>query len=204
MEENEKRKYPYTLMAILALYFIYGKLGLELASINDSATAIWIPTGIAFASLLLFGYRMWPAIFVGAFLVNFTTTGIFLSSILIAVGNTLEGLLGVYLINKTAGGRKVFERPRNFYNFVIFSVFLASMVSATFGVLTLYSGGLANWTDHQPIWLTWWLGDAFGALIFAPPLILWGIQPKGRWEKRYEFILLILVLFIIGWLMTAQ
>ena len=206
MEENAKWKYSSLalLISISLVYFIYGKLGLELASVKDSATAIWVPTGIAFASLLLFGYRVWPAIFVGAFLVNFSTTSVFLPSIVIAIGNTLEGVVGTFFINKLAKGKRVFERPRNFYNFVFFTVFLATMISATFGVITLSSAGLADWSDHKQIWFTWWLGDLFGALIFAPTLILWGLRPKGRWEKRYEFILLLTLIFIVGWLMASK
>src|SRR4029077_16440523 len=51
-------------------YFIAGKLGLTLASLNASASPVWPPAGIALAALLLLGYRVWPAILVGAFLVN--------------------------------------------------------------------------------------------------------------------------------------
>jgi integral membrane sensor domain MASE1 len=64
------------LIGILAvIYFIAGKLGLMLASLHASASPVWPPAGIALAALLLLGYRAWPAIFVGAFLVNVTTAG---------------------------------------------------------------------------------------------------------------------------------
>ena len=86
-------------LAVLAgVYFAAGKLGLRLAFEHASATAVWPPTGIALAAMLLFGYRMWPAIFVGAFLVNATTAGSVWTSLGIAAGNTLEGLLGVWLV----------------------------------------------------------------------------------------------------------
>ena len=50
------------LAALTALYFLAGKLGLELASIHASASAVWPPTGIAIAAALLFGSWVWPAI----------------------------------------------------------------------------------------------------------------------------------------------
>ena len=56
-------------------YFVLAKLGLRLASINPSATPIWPPTGIALAAVLLWGQRMWPAIFAAALAANATTAG---------------------------------------------------------------------------------------------------------------------------------
>src|SRR2546428_346573 len=79
---------------VAAIYFIAGKLGLRLALVHPSATAVWPPTGIALAAFLIFGYRVWPGILLGAFLVNITTAGNVATSIGIAIGNTLEGLVG--------------------------------------------------------------------------------------------------------------
>src|SRR5688572_17765633 len=96
---------------LLALiYFGAGKIGLMLAFVNPSTTAIWPPTGIALASFIILGNRAWPGILLGAFLVNLTTSGSIPASIMIAMGNTLEGLVGAYLINRFANGRQVFNR----------------------------------------------------------------------------------------------
>ena len=99
----------FTVLA--ATYYVAGKLGLRLAFAHPSATAVWPPTGIALAAFLILGYRIWPAVFVGAFLVNVTTAGTVATSIAIGVGNTLEGLLGSYLVNRFAGGRDTPESP---------------------------------------------------------------------------------------------
>ena len=63
------------LVLIATLYVLAAKLGLTLAFVHASATAVWPPAGIALAVLLLRGYRMWPAVFVGAFVANITTAG---------------------------------------------------------------------------------------------------------------------------------
>src|SRR5439155_12543119 len=98
------------LIGLLAIaYFIAGKLGLMLASLHASASPVWPPAGIALAAMLLFGYRVWPAIFVGAFVVNLTTAGNVATSVAIAAGNTLEALAAVWLVNRFAVGRNVFE-----------------------------------------------------------------------------------------------
>lgn len=79
---------------LTVVYFIAGHLSLKLAFLHASASPVWPPAGIALAALLLFGYRMWPAIFIGAFLVNATTAGNIATSFCIATGNTLEALVG--------------------------------------------------------------------------------------------------------------
>src|SRR5207249_6786968 len=167
-----------TIFTVLAaVYFVAGKRGLLLAFVHVSATAVWPPTGIALAALLLFGPRVWPGVLVGAFLVNLTTAGSAVSSAGIAIGNTLEGLLAAYLVNRYASGRYAFEVLRDVFRFAILAALVSPVVSATFGVTSLCATGYAEWADFGPMWLTWWLGDAGGALIVAPLLIVWGNEP---------------------------
>src|SRR5258708_6411957 len=103
--------------AVLVVYFISGKLGLRLAFVNASATAVWPPTGIALAVLVVMGYRFWPGILLGAFLVNLTTSSNVPTSIGIAIGNTLEALVGAYLVNRFAWGRYAFSRAQDIFKF---------------------------------------------------------------------------------------
>src|SRR2546425_6344054 len=106
------RKYSLGLAAIFGLYVLAGKVGLSLALIHASASPVWPPTGIALAALLTLGYRVWPAIFVGAFVVNITSESSATISLAIAVGNTLEALLGAYLVDRYASGARAFDRRR--------------------------------------------------------------------------------------------
>ncbi|HEX2055783.1 MAG TPA: MASE1 domain-containing protein, partial [Nitrospiraceae bacterium] len=166
-----------------AVYFLGGKFGLNLAVSHPSATPVWPPSGIALAALLLLGYWMWPAVFVGAYLVNVTTAGSWVSSAGIATGNTLEGLLGAYLVNRFANGRLVFNRQRDTFLYVLLAAVLSTTVSATIGVTSLSLTGYAEWPGFWDIWLTWWLGDAVGALIVAPVIVLWASQPAIAWSR---------------------
>src|SRR5213595_3957568 len=99
------------------VYFIAGKFGLMLASLHASASPVWPPAGIALAALIVLGYRTWPAIFVGAFLVNVTTAGNVTTSLVIAAGNTLEAICGAWLVNRFASGIRVFDRSRDVFKF---------------------------------------------------------------------------------------
>jgi len=169
------------IVVLAAFYFAAAKLGLSLAFVHPSATAVWPPAGIALASFLLFGNRVWPAIALGAFLANVTTAGSLVTSAGIAAGNTLEGLVGAWLVNRFAGGADAISRPRHILKFIALAAGLSTIVSATIGVTTLSIAGFAPWSNYGEIWTTWWLGDAVGDLLFAPPLLLWisGARPVG-------------------------
>jgi|RhiMetdeSRZDD1v2_1073273.scaffolds.fasta_scaffold13544_6 PAS domain S-box-containing protein len=187
---------PYVWSALAALtlvYFLAGKLGLLLAFVHASATAVWPPTGIALAALLLYGYHLSPAIFIGAFLVNVTTTGSVPSSLGIAAGNTLEAILGVWLVRRFAGGLDAFDRARTIFMYAALAGLVSTAVSATVGVISLTLGELANWGRFGEIWLTWWLGDMAGAVVVAPMLFLWAKDP-GRRPTRAQMIELGLVI----------
>src|SRR5437764_1089632 len=111
--------YAATVICFAVAYFIGAKLGLRFAFVNQSATAVWPPTGISIAILLLFGYRLWPGIFIGSFVANLTTAGTVLTSLGIATGNTIEGLIAVYLVNVLVHGKDAFEHPLDIFKFGI-------------------------------------------------------------------------------------
>src|SRR6266516_5628582 len=192
---------------LTAVYFIAGKLGLMLASLHASASPVWPAAGIALGALLVLGYRVWPAIFVGAFLVNVTTAGNVATSLAVASGNTLEAMCGAWLVNRFAGGTTAFDRPQGVFKFALAAV-VSTMISPAFGVTSLALAGFADWANYGAIWLTWWLGDATSDLLIAPLIILWSIASKRRWNRReaVEVGILLLLLFVLseavfgGWL----
>ena len=195
---NSRRFSSAVLIAVWALiYFIVGKLSLKLALINASASPVWPPAGIALAVLILFGYRIWPAFFIGAFLVNVTTAGNIATSLGIAAGNTLEALVGAWLINRFAGGKHVFDRPQNVFKFAA-AAFLSTLVSPTLGVSGLALAGFANWKHYGSIWSTWWLGDCTGDLIVAPLVLLWGMPSPRHWTRSQLIEVSVLLLLLIG------
>jgi len=190
-----------TAAALAVVYFCAAKLGLKLAFVHPSATAVWPGTGIALAAFLILGYRVWPGILVGAFLANITTAGSVFTSLGIAAGNTLEGIVGTYLVTRFAGGRNAFYRPTDVFKFAILAGMLSTTVSATFGVTVLSLGGFAKWANYSSIWLTWWLGDAVGAVAVTPLVLLWKENPRLNWTRRQilELVFLFSGLFFTAW-----
>jgi integral membrane sensor domain MASE1 len=96
--------YAVRLLVLAAIYYAAARLGLRYASIGESVSLIWPPTGIAFAALTLLGYRYWPGVALGAFLANAATTVPLTAAAGIAAGNTIEALLATYLLRRAAGG----------------------------------------------------------------------------------------------------
>ena len=189
------------LLAVLAaVYFVAGKLGLRLAFVNASATPVWPSAGIGLAALLVLGYRVWPAILLGAFFVNITTAGSLASSAAIAIGNTLEGVVGAYLVNRYAGGRDCFDRPGNIFRFAGLVAVMSATISATWGATTLSLTGSAHWVEYGSIWLTWWLGDAAADLVVTPVLVLWSRPSLGGWHRGHllETAVLLVSLVVVS------
>src|SRR5258706_5585660 len=182
---NESLGRVAVLVGLAVVYYSAAKLGLRFAYIKSSVTRVWPPAGIGLASFVLLGYRVWPAILGAAFLANLTTTGAILPSIGIAIGNTGEGLLGAYLVNRFARGGRVFDRVRDIIRFTVLAVLISTTVSASIGITSLALGGLLSWQDAPRVWLTWWLGDAVGDIVIAPALILWiGVKLGPAWSGR--------------------
>lgn len=187
---------------LVMLYFFAGKLGLSMAFVNPSATAVWPPSGIALVAFLILGEYVWPGILLGAFLVNISTSGSPLSSFAIAIGNTLEGMVGAYLVNRFAHGLHTFDRTHDVLKYGFLVGVVASAISANVGVTSLIWSGLAAQSDYLTILLTWWLGDAAGMMVVAPFLIFWATHPKLSWTPARTaeaiFLLLSLVLLVLA------
>ena len=163
--------------AIALAYLLLATLSLRFASINPNTTPIWPPTGLALGLMLLRGYRIWPAILVGSFAANYPTTGWL--ALAIGGGNTLEALVGTWLINTFAEGVKAFRTPAGVARFAASTCVVATPISATIGTLALTLGGRAAGTSFTELWTTWWLGDLAGALVVAPAVVLWAIDPPS-------------------------
>lgn len=188
------------MIAFVIIYFFLGRFSLNLALINPSASPVWPNSGLAVSAILLFGSFLWPSLFLSAFLVNFTTSHALIPSLGIALGNTLEAVVGAYLVNRFASGPSLFNRPNNVIKFTLFCGGIGSAISATTGVTTLCLGGLAQWKEYWSIWLTWFLGNAGGTIVFTPMFVLWALGSEITWKrwKIVEALGLLILAYITG------
>lgn len=195
---------------VVAVYVVAAKFGLSLASVHTNVSPIWPPTGIAIASLLLLGIHFWPAILVGAFLANLWTGVPVPVAGGIAVGNMLEAVIAVALLRSFKDFDNQLESVANVLRFVLCAVILSPVASATIGNLSLCLGGSAQWQDFGKLWLTWWLGDGFGAMVVAPFLLAWGSKIRKPQPRILEGLVLLAGLFVtsmvvlVGWVPGFQ
>src|SRR4030095_11217319 len=152
--------------------------------------------GVALAAVLLFGYRIWPAIFLGAVLANLLTPVSIATAFGIAVGNTLEALSGALLL-RFLGFHDSLDRAKDVLKFVV-AALCCTTVSATIGSLSLCLSHAAALADFCSLCATWWLADTVGALVVAPLILVWNGGAK-HWQflkRSVEAVLLLLLLSV--------
>jgi diguanylate cyclase (GGDEF)-like protein/PAS domain S-box-containing protein len=157
---------------VAAVYFIGARVGLALAFDNRNVTAVWPPTGIAVAALVVWGLSMWPGIAIGALLANLSNHAGLATSAAIVVGNTAAPVVAAYVLRRVEWFDGSLERMRGLLALMGAGGFGAMMISATLGTAALVATGAASASHVGSVWLVWWIGDAIGVVLFAPPLIL--------------------------------
>jgi integral membrane sensor domain MASE1 len=136
---------PRTLAAMLglaALYFGAAKLGLSMAISAEQVSAVWPPTGLALAAVLLFGYRIWPGIWLGALFANATANEPIATACGIAVGNTLEAVIGSWLLRRFVAFDNSLERLKDVLGLIVVAAGISTAISATIGVASLCLGNV--------------------------------------------------------------
>lgn len=177
------RRYVLWLAALGGAYLGAAKIGIELPAAQGVVTPVWAPTGIAIAALFLGGVRLWPAVTVGAFLANATSGVDIPVAAVIAVGNTLEAVVGSVLLRR-AGLRPALDRVQDVLALILIACVLSPLVAATNGVTTLWAAGDVAGSDYDSRWLLWWVGDAIGALIVVPLVLVWSTRPDRSLDRR--------------------
>jgi integral membrane sensor domain MASE1 len=196
-------RYLAGVLVLAAIYLGAAKLGFTLDSADSAAeqvTVVWPPTGISLACLLVFGFRLWPGVALGAFLANATSHEPMLVACGIAVGNTLEAVLGAWLLRRVVGFRNPLERLKDVLGLVVLAAGVSTTVSATIGAACLCLGGLQPDSAFGTLWWTWWLGDAMGDLVMAPVLLTWATWARIPWDshRQAESVAFVVVLAMVS------
>lgn len=171
--------------AVAAAYYATAKLGISLDVAEGVVTPVWAPTGVALAALLLFGFRVWPGVAIGAFAAN-ATSGVGMAAAAgIACGNTLEGVTGRFLLSRVRGFQASLARARDVLALVVLGGVVSTTIAATIGSATLWAAEEITRSDLRSTWFLWWFGDTVGALTVAPLLLAWAAtrkhpRPTGR------------------------
>ena len=181
-------------MAVGLAYFITGKLGLALAIPPGYATAIWPPSGIALAAILLCGYRVWPGILFGSFFVNVPAEFQFgaLTSIfqlltiptIIAAGASLQAVMGGFLVKRYGRFPNPLQTFPQVLGLLALGGMVGSLINSSISVSSLFAAGRVPLADAPFTWMTWWVGDACGVFVFTPSVIALLKHPREEWTGR--------------------
>lgn len=163
---------------------------------NDHVTLIWLPTGIAVAAILRYGYSMAPAIFIAATAANLLSSSPLLS-LQIAIGNTIAPVVCAVMLRHFKF-RHDLSRRRDVIVFTLAAI-SSMMISSTNGALMLW---LNNSAPHfANVWLAWWAGDAVGVLLAAPLLLTFSIRSLRKLARRRSEVLVFVCAFLVSnWL----
>jgi PAS domain S-box-containing protein len=191
------RRYALSLGVLFGVYVGAARLGIELSVARGVITPVWAPTGIALAALVLYGRRLWPAIALGAFVANATSGASVPEAAAIAVGNTLEAVVGRELLVR-ANFRPALDRVRDVLALIVLGAVASTTISATNGVTTLWISGDVAGSSYDSEWLLWWIGDAMGDLVVAPLIFVWSAAPWRRLRGRARLEALGLAAALVG------
>lgn len=196
-----KLPYPVALLFGAVAYLLAAELGLAFASLNQSVSPVWPASGLAVALLLRFGWRVWPAIWLGAWLANALAGGP-ASALAIATGNLLEAMVGAWLINWLDRRRSESFVLAGSLGYVLAAA-LAPVLAAGIGTLAVNLAGLSGDADIVSIALTWWAGDALGILILTPALIALARSPRPAVGQSWASVRLRLAGLILAALLIC-
>src|SRR5439155_160754 len=172
--------YARKLIFLAAAYFAAAKLALVVAIPPGYATAVWPPSGIALAAVLVPGTRMCPGSWLGATLVTVTVKSSLLAAVLIGTGYTLEALAGAALVRTFLGVHRSFQRGEDVVKFAAIAA-LSAAIAATVAVVPLMFVDALSSPDLRWNWWTWWQGNATGIIIVAPLVLSWSARDKETW-----------------------
>ncbi len=176
------------LIAAIALFYcVLGILGLKLAVLPGDVTAVWIPAGVGLGAVLIWGNRIWPGIALGSFGISVLLSPSPLSlaiGAVTAVGNTLTPLWGAALIQRFTHTRYPFHRANEVFIFVACGAIASQIISATVGILALCVAQWVEWSNFAQSWVTWWVSNVAGVLIFTPVLLTWHRFLSQSWQPK--------------------
>jgi PAS domain S-box-containing protein len=197
------------------LYVAFGWLGIFLTVPPGLAAPLYPPAGVALAFVLVFGWRVLPAVAVAAFVVNaFVTSdrGLTLVQwwvpICIGLGAAAQAGVGLWCVQRWVRQPLVLSEPRDIGLFFLLGGALACAINASVATLTLLAAGVLSASSWPLLWATWWMGDTLGVLVAAPIALTLIGCPRADWAPRRLpvglSLLVALILLAVGIRQTAR
>jgi len=186
---------------LAAAYAGLGKLALSWALPPGAASPIFPSSGLALGAILIGGWRLLPAVWLGSVLLNavWAPTPVAVEfAILIGLGATLQAAAGRALLSATGNLPLALDEERALFRFFLLAAGVSALISPTLGISALYLAGLLTPAELAPNWAAWWLGDALGVLLFTPLLLMAVGQPREQWRPQLYRVAPVVLLCFAG------
>lgn len=198
MNYSKTITYLLKIIVLAVIYHLVARLALQMAYVQANTSPVWPPSGIGLAALLILGIRYWPGITLGVVVGSLLTGAPLPIALGLGLANTLEALIGSYLLQKILHIHLSLDRIRDVVG-LVFAAAVSTSVSASIGVASLYLTYRASDTPFFTLWGTWWIGNLLGMLVVAPFIMVWANQyPKKLHRKVWlEGVLFFILLFLM-------
>src|SRR6516164_6160778 len=141
----------FQLALVCLAYVVAGKLGQATSHVrSDYVGPVWPAHGVALAGALAFGYRIWPALLVGAFVTAYHGAVTPLTALGQATGAALAGAAGAWLLHRLPQFDPKLPRLRDALGLIILGGFASALVSSTIGISSLYLAGIQAYSGLLP------------------------------------------------------
>ncbi|MBI5720063.1 MAG: CHASE domain-containing protein [Burkholderiales bacterium] len=156
------------------------------------AAPLYPAAGIGLAAVLTWGRPAVLGVLAGAFAVNASLgwlrgqagLALFVLPFVIALGAAAQAWLGARLVHRFVGKPLLLNEPRDIAVAGALGAGFACLTSPSVATLALWASGAVAGPALFDTWLTWWAGDALGALIAAPMALAFIGRPAAAWRPR--------------------
>lgn len=171
------------------VYAVVAWISLLVVAPTGYVAPVYPPAGIALGAVILYGYRIWPAILVGALIANGASTlnagGVLGPALIVSgCGAALQAVLGGWLARRLIDFPTALDTPRSIARLLFVVAPLSSIVNATLSIPALVASGTLAADESIGSWGIWWLGDTLGALVALPLMFVFLAEPKEVWRPR--------------------
>lgn len=192
------RQFFQRCLLVIVAYYLAGRFGLATPSIGNAITLIWLPSGIAVAACLRWGWYMAAPIWISAFFVNLGVSGSPLLASSISIGNTLGPMLAAWLLQQAQLDHEF--RYRRDVLMLVVAAMVGMLVSATGGIAMLGIAGIISPEELGLAWRIWWLGDTVGVLVATPLLLTLNRRTLTEFRQHpVEVTLFFLLTSLASW-----
>ena len=181
--------------ALAAAYALAGVLAEVITRLSIYGVPIWLPAGFALGTMLLYGVRAWPGVWLGAFVETsygmieqlgnaHSLAASFGAGAMVAAAATLQAVCAVWLARRYVDPELHLDTPDSVLRFVLFCGPLACLISPSTSVAMLYGAGRIPAAALFENWFSWWAGDTVGSILGATIVLAAIARPAALWRPR--------------------